>query len=99
MAINNYNTKRKDHFKLDTGVEANVIPVEVLNQLTNTPALHPIRTNSTTYGRTMTKLLGTCTLQCASKQITHDVKFYIVNADIQPIFDLEDCEKLGLVKR
>ena len=28
-------------FKLDTGTEANVIPVEVFNQLTNTLALHP----------------------------------------------------------
>jgi len=30
-------------FKLDTGAEA-IIPVEVFNQLTNTPVLHPTKT-------------------------------------------------------
>ena len=86
-------------FKLDTGAEANVIPVKVFNQLTNTPALHPTKTKLTAYGGTMIKPLGTCTLQCTSKQNIHDVKFHIVNTDTQPILGIEDCEKLGLVKR
>jgi len=86
-------------FKLDTGVETTVIPVEVFNQLTNNQALHPTKTKLTAYGGTIIKPLGTCTLQCTSKQNTHDVRFYIVNADSQPILGLGGCEKLDLVKR
>ena len=87
-------------FKLDTGAEANVIPVEVFNQLTNTPTVQPTKTKLTAYGGTTIRPLGTCTLQCTSKHnLHHDIKFYIVSADSQPILGLRDCEKLGLVKR
>jgi len=30
-------------FKLDTGAEANVIPAEIFNQLSNTPTVYPTR--------------------------------------------------------
>ena len=86
-------------FKLDTGAEANVIPIEVFNQLTNTPQVQPTKTKLTAYGGNTIRPLGTCTLQCTSKHNCHDVKFYVVNADSQPILGLTDCEKLGLVKR
>ena len=39
-------------FKLDTGAEANVIPVEVLNQLTNIPTIQSNKTKLTAYGGT-----------------------------------------------
>ena len=86
-------------FKLDTGAEANVIPIEVFNQLTNTPQVQPTKTKLTAYGGNTIRPLGTCTLQCTSKHNCHDVKFYVVDADSQPILGLADCEKLGLVKR
>ena len=31
--------------------------------------------------------------------VSHNVQFYIVSTDSQPILGLTDCEKLGLVKR
>ena len=86
-------------FKLDTGAEANVIPIEVFNQLTNRPKVHPTKTKLTAYGGTTIKLLGKCTLQYTSKHKCCDVKFYVVNADSQPILGLADCESLGYVKR
>ena len=76
-------------FKLDTGAEANVIPVEVFNQLSSTPTVYHTKTKLTAYGGTTIKPLGTCTLQCTSKHIIHNVNFYIVNADSQPILGLE----------
>ena len=85
---------------MEPGAEANVIPVKVFNQFTNTPKVQPTKTKLTAYGGTTIKPLGTCTLQCTSKHNCCDVKFYIVNADSQPILGLVDCEKLGLlVKR
>ena len=85
-------------FKLDTGAEANVIPIEVFNQLTNTPQVQPTKTKLTAYGGNTIKPLGTCTLQCTSKHNCHDVKFYVVNADSQPILGLTDCEELALLE-
>ena len=48
-------------FKLDTEAEANVIPIEVFNQLTNRPEVQPTKTKLTAYGGTTIKPLGTCT--------------------------------------
>jgi len=39
-------------FKLYTGAEANVIPFEVFNQLTNTPVINPTKAKLTAYGET-----------------------------------------------
>ena len=84
---------------MDTGAEASVIPIEVFNQLTNTPTVQPTKTKLTAYGGATIQPLGTRTLQCKSKHNSHhDIKFYIVNVDSQPIVGLRGCEKLGLVK-
>ena len=99
MVIHSRNKGWKHNLKLDTGAEANIIPIEVFNQLTNRPKVHPTKTKLTAYGGTTIKPLGTCTLQCTSKHKCCDVKFYVVNADSQPILGLADCENLGYVKR
>lgn len=86
-------------FKLDTGAEASVMPAQVFGQLLNTPELKATKMKLTAYGGTAIRPIGTCTLQCTTKHSNHNVQFYIVDADSQPILGLTDCEKLGLVKR
>ena len=86
-------------FKLDTGAEASVIPVQIFGQLLNTPELKVTKMKLTAYGGTAIRPIGTCTLQCTTKYSNHGVQFYIVDADSQPILGLKHCEKLGLVKR
>ena len=85
--------------KLDTGAEANVLPVSDYNKLLNRPPLKSTDIKLTAYGGSSINPIGTCILQCSSKDKSHDVKFYVVTVDSQPILGLKDCEKLGLVKR
>ena len=85
--------------KLDTGAEANVLPVSNYNKLLNRPPLKPTDIKLTAYGGSSINPIGTCILQCSSKDKSHNVKFYVVTVDSQPILGLKDCEKLGLVKR
>ena len=85
--------------KLDTGAEASVLPTSVYNQLPIKPQLKPTNINLSAYGGATINPIGTCLLQCQSKDQHHNVKFYVVTVDSQPILGLRDCEKLGLVKR
>ena len=86
-------------FKLDTGAEASVIPTQVFNQLLNTPQLKSTKMKLTAYGGGTIRPVGICNLKCTTKHNNHNVQFYIVSTDSQPILGLTDCEKLGLVKR
>ena len=85
--------------KLDTGAEANVIPIEVFNQLTNRPKVHPTKDKANSLWWDSNQALRYMHLQCTSKHKCCNVKFYAVNADSQPILGLADCENLGYVKR
>ena len=53
----------------------------------------------TAYGGSLINPIGTCILQCSSKDKSRSVIFYVVTVDCQPILGLKDCERLGLVKR
>ena len=85
--------------KLDTGAEANVLLVSAYNKLLNRPPLMPTDIKLTAYGGSSINPIGTCILQCSSKETSQSVKFYVVTVDSQPILGLKDCERLGLVKR
>ena len=85
--------------KLDTGAEANVLPATAFNKLTVRPPLHPTTTRLTAYGGSLINPIGMCDLQCDINDNSHKVKFYVVDVDSQPILGLQDCERLGLIKR
>ena len=85
--------------KLDTGAEASVLPTTAFNKLDVRPPLQPTSMRLTAYGGSPISPVGTCELQCDTKDSQHKVKFYVVNVDSQPILGLRDCQKLGLIKR
>ena len=85
--------------KLDTGAEASVLPTTTFNKLDVRPPLQPTSITLTAYGGSPISPVGTCELQCDTKDSQHKVKFYVVNVDSQPILGLRDCQKLGLIKR
>ena len=61
--------------KLDTGAEANVLPVSDYNKLLNRPPLKLTDIKLTAYGGYSINPIGTCILQCSSKDKSHNVKF------------------------
>ena len=85
--------------KLDTGAEASVLPISAYNQLPVKPQLKSTNINLSAYGGSTITPIGTCLLQCQGKDQHHNVKFYVVTVDSQPILGLRDCEKLGLIKK
>ena len=83
-------------FKLDAGVEVSVMPTQVFSQLLNTPELKATNMKHTAYGGNTIRPISTCTHQCTTKYNNHNVQFYIVDADFQPILGLTDCEKVDI---
>ena len=83
-------------FKLDTGVEASMLPTKVYK---NKPVLKPTNVRLTAYGGTSITPCGTYTLMCKGKSQSHTVKFYVVSVDADPILGLSACKKLGLIQR
>ena len=86
-------------YKLDTGAEANVLPVTVFNKLSIRPSLQPTTTRLTAYGGSLISAIGTCELNCEINGNSHRIKFYVVDVDSQPILGLQDCDRFGLIKR
>ena len=74
------------------GAEANALPVSDYNKLLNRPPLKPTDIKLTAYGGSSINPIGTCILQCSSKDKSHNVKFYVVTVDSEPILGLKDCE-------
>ncbi|KAK2707572.1 hypothetical protein QYM36_015319 [Artemia franciscana] len=73
-------------FKIDTGAEANVIPMRTLNKMHPQPKLRPTSDILTSYTGESLKVAGTCQLEVQYKNRelqTH--KFYVVDMDKRPI--------------
>ena len=88
-------------FKLDTGAEVSVLPLQIYDKLQSKPLLKSTNMKLTTYGGSSIKLNGTCRLTCSNqaKDSTCEVKFYLAPVNAQPILGLGDCVQLDLVKR
>ena len=85
--------------KLDTGVEANILPISTCNKFPLKPNLHPTNTKLTLYGGTSLSPFSVCTLDCNVKGSQHSVEFFALDVDSQPILGLKDCEQMGLINR
>ncbi|XP_021340552.1 uncharacterized protein K02A2.6-like [Mizuhopecten yessoensis] len=91
LKVNN----QKIQFKLDTGAEANVMPLACFEKLNRKPKL--IRTNIvlSAYGGHKVKPTGKAILRCRNT----DIEFYIADVKSPPILGLQTCKELQLVER
>ena len=88
------------NFKLDTGAQANVLPLCTLKQAApGQTQLEPTDVSLTAFGDHQVKPLGTAILPCSYKDDTWQVKFYITDVANTPILGHNACEKMGLIKR
>ena len=86
-------------FKIDTGAEANVIPIKTLNKMHPQPKLRPTPNILTSYTGESLKVAGTCQLEVQYKNRepqTH--KFYEVDTDKRPILSRQTSVSLNLIK-
>nr|XP_022902167.1 uncharacterized protein K02A2.6-like [Onthophagus taurus] len=88
-------------FKLDTGSECSILPFDLLqNNLKNNLVLEKTNTVLVVYNGNKIKPLGTVNLKCNINEKESKVRFVIIKESRAiPILGLEDCLKLGLIKR
>lgn len=86
-------------FKLDTGSDANIIPVSTVQGIIGNPMLKPTRTTLQTYSGHRIFPLGEIVLHCVSNGNRSDEVFLVVEDGYKPILSRDSCVKLGLIKR
>ena len=88
--------------KLDTGAQANVLPMKVFEMLTPRVELQPTQTIlSACVNGVKVKPAGTVTLQCIPENadVPMSIEFFVTNHTNLPLLGCRTCEVLGLVKR
>ena len=94
-------------FKLDTGAEANVLPLKVFNSMARKTrreksgkfSLKPTKTVLIAYGGARLEPEGTLTLTCSTSKAQADLTFYVSRHSTVAILGREACEELSLIKR
>ncbi|XP_046861263.1 uncharacterized protein LOC124454503 [Xenia sp. Carnegie-2017] len=85
-------------FKIDTGAQCNIMPLNVFTSLNDKPTLHQTNTKIKAYGGTQVRIRGKC-----YKNIEHNNKkihseFYVVEIDnSKPLIGLQTCRDLDLI--
>ena len=91
------------NFKLDSGAEVNVLPIENFNKISKKTKvkLSKSKTKLQTYDGTNIEVLGKCNLKLKipTNNQMHNVEFEVVNISAQPILGQETIERLNLVTR
>ena len=95
--------KSKQVFKIETGVDGNLMPITMFSKLypkTSLDALHNTIERGITlfaYNNTPIEQYGTCSVKISFKEKQQICKFYVVEHSTT-ILGVSDSEKLGLVK-
>ncbi|KAK2704050.1 hypothetical protein QYM36_017626 [Artemia franciscana] len=86
-------------FKIDTGAEANILPLKDFNKLARKPALLLTADVLTSYTREQLKVLGTANLKVQYKNQTPQTHtFHVVCTDRAHILSRQSSERLQLIK-
>ncbi|CAI6377683.1 unnamed protein product [Macrosiphum euphorbiae] len=86
-------------FKLDTGSQVNLIPLNVYKTLNINKSWNSTTIKLEAYGGYKFMPLGSIRLKCVVNNIMAWVTFLIINNSTIPILSLEACEKFNLIKR
>ncbi|XP_031334069.1 uncharacterized protein K02A2.6-like [Photinus pyralis] len=89
------------NFKLDTGAEVSVLPVNILETLPKC-RIEKSNVSLVSYGSTKFKItpVGEAELKCKVNKYVCNIKFVIVDTrDQMPLLGLQDCIRLHLIKR
>ncbi|XP_053104922.1 uncharacterized protein K02A2.6-like [Hemicordylus capensis] len=86
-------------FKLDTGAEANVLPIKIFNELPGQKVLTKSETTLVVYGGVQIKPLGTIVIPAYTGKREVKLLFYVTDISTLPLLSREACEILDLVRR
>lgn len=89
-------------FKLDTGAEANVLPLSLFHSINVFNQIELEETNVVllSYGNFKLKPEGKALLKCSSKKgVIIKLDFLVVDIESKPILGLKACQELNLIER
>ena len=86
-------------YKIDTGAQCNVDPLKMCQKLNPQPDPHPVNLKLFGYNNSKIPVIGKCSLTLEHKNELFNVSFLVVDRKSVPIFGLELCKNLKLIKR
>ena len=86
-------------YKIDTGAQCNVIPVDSLENISPKADLQPVNVKLPVYNGSQIPIVGKCSSTLAHKNNSFKVSFFVVDSDSVSILGLKTSEHLQLVKR
>nr|XP_050038499.1 uncharacterized protein K02A2.6-like [Dermacentor andersoni] len=87
------------HMKVDTGAQANLLPLSLYRRLKRKPPLRPSQTVLSGYGGNAIQHVGTTVLPLQVGDKCEQLVFYVVKKGKQALLGLEACEKFGFIAR
>ena len=85
-------------YKIDSGVQCNVIPLAILKKFDPEPDLCPVNIKLCGDNNSKIPVLGECSLTLKHKKAHFDVLFIVVDSKSVPILGLATSESLNLKK-
>ena len=86
------------NFKIDSGAEANSIPLCEYRNIRNRPKLHKPRVKLTAYNGTNISVEGSCILYVENNNKCYPILFIVADIDSQPILGLKTSKQLNLIQ-
>ncbi|GFX09398.1 transposon Ty3-I Gag-Pol polyprotein [Trichonephila clavipes] len=88
------------NFKMDTGAEKNILPLNIFSMFRVHPKLSKTNISLTTYGNFNLKPNGSLIINCSTDELKNvRLPFYVVNVKSKPILGLRGCKELKLIER
>lgn len=88
----------KISFKLDSGAEVNVLPIDLIKKMENVDIV-PTDRKLSSYSGHEVKIKGICMLNCKVRNIKKKLEFFVAERSVQPVLGINALEKLSLVSR
>ena len=88
-------------FNLDSGAQANVLPVSTYRRIKPMQQLEPTKTVLTAFGNVRIKPVGVIKLQvtCPDTKRNQVMEFFVTDTDDIPILGKDACESMNLLRR
>lgn len=86
-------------FKLDTGAQVNILPLNEYDKLANKPAVENKNIVLKTYTGEQIPIQGVCYANVELENKQQKIMFVVVSKNYPPLLGLEAIKQLGLVKR
>ena len=90
---------RTARFKVDTGAQCNVIPLQMYQELAQETSIKESSVKRTSYSGHTIDVVGMDKLEVTQRGVKHNLAFQIVKGKVSPLIRLSASEAMGLIVR